>query len=271
MAYLLVQVEDVMQGRWYGISLVWVHPNQVRATTIEEAADSLTAYTSSGVDWPYALAQLCEDPHHAPLPKNKHLGILPQGKVQETFCGWISQLEVCQLLAASPQVVYPIGLNGQDEPIITTLPDPLGSSISLIVSKHNYLEIDIPLPPMEEPDRKMPPLEDIPTVLVTSPPKSPPIPKGSITMEVSNLLSQAVLEVSSWESQQSPPRRLTTAVVFTSLPWRPEGLLPPADTSSQASIDEGEASLEDIPANISPIAAISGSNSTSTSMDLTEL
>ena len=56
-----------------------------------------------------------------------------------------------------------------------------------------------------------------------------------------------------------------------SLPWRPEGLLPPADTSSQASIDEGEASLEDIPANISPIAAISGSDSTSILMDLTEL
>ena len=56
-----------------------------------------------------------------------------------------------------------------------------------------------------------------------------------------------------------------------SLPWRPEGLLPLADTSSQASIDEGEASLEDIPTNISPIAAISGSNGTSTLMDLAEL
>ena len=168
MAYLLVQVEDVMQGRWYGISLVWVHPNQVRVATIEEAVDSLTTYTSSGVNWPYALAQLCEDPHHAPLPKNKHLGILPQEKAQVTFCGWISQLKVCQLLAAGPQVVYPIGLNGQDEPVITTLPGLLGSGISLIASEHNYLEIDIHLPPMEESDRKMPPLEDIPTVLVTS-------------------------------------------------------------------------------------------------------
>ena len=99
--------------------------------------DSLTAYISSGVDWPYALAQLCEDPHHAPPPKNKHLGILPQGKVQETFCGQISQLKVQQLFAAGPQVIYPIGLNRQDEPIITTIPDLLGSGISLIKSKHN--------------------------------------------------------------------------------------------------------------------------------------
>ena len=60
-------------------------------------------------------------------------------------------------------------------------------------------------------------------------------------------------------------------MVLMSLPQKPESLLLPADTSSQASTDEGEASLEDIPANISPIAAISGSNSTSTLMDLTEL
>ena len=260
-----------MKGRQYGISLVWVHPNQVRVTTIEEAVESLTAYTSSGVDWPYALAQLCEDPHHAPPPKNKHLGITPQEKVQDTFCGWISQLEVHQLLATSPQVIYPIGLNGHNEPIMTTLPDPLGSGISLITSKHNYLEIDIPSPPIEEPDQKMSPLEDIPTVLITSSTKSPPKSEGSMTMEVSNILSQAVLEVSSCESKQSPLRRLTTAVVLMSLPWRPEGLPPPANTSSQANIDEGEASLEDIPTNISPIAAISGSDSTSTSMDLAEL
>ena len=159
-----------MQGRWYGISLVWVHPNHIRATTIEEAAESLTTYTSSGVNLPYALAQLCEDPHHAPLPKNKHLGILHQGKVQETFCRQISQLKVHQLLAACSQVIYSIGLNGHNEPIINTLPDPLGSGISLIMSEHNYLEIDIPSPPMEEPDQKMLPLEDIPTVLITSPP-----------------------------------------------------------------------------------------------------
>ena len=192
-AYLLVQVEDIMQSRWYSISLVWVYPNQVRVATIEEAVENLTAYTSSGVNWPYDLAMLCKDPHHAPLPKNKHLGILLQGKAQETFCGWISQLEVHQLLATSPQVVYPIGLNGHDEPVITTLPDLLGSGISLITSKHSYLEIDIPSPPIEEPNQKMLPLGDIPTVLITSPPKS----EGSMTIEVSNLLSQAVLEASS--------------------------------------------------------------------------
>ena len=203
-----------MWGRQYSITLVWVHPNQVRVTTIEEAVEGLTAYTSSGIDWSYALAQLCEDPHHAPLPKSKQLGILIQGKAQETFCGQISQLEVHQLFATSPQVIYPIGLNRHDELIITTLPDLLGSSISLIASKHIYLETDIPSSPMEEPDQKMQPPKDTPTVLIASPPKS----EGSMTMEVGNLLSQAVLEVSSCKSQQSPQRRSATAAVFTSLP-----------------------------------------------------
>ena len=146
----------------------------------------LTACPSSGTDWPYALEQLYEGPCHAPLPKDKHLGILPQGKAGETACGWISQLDVCQLLSAGPQVVYPIGLNGQDEPIITTLPEPLSSSISIITSKHLYLGIDIP--PMEEPDTKAPPIGEASTFLVTSPCKSPLKLEGSMSAEVNDLL-----------------------------------------------------------------------------------
>ena len=250
-AYLLVWVENTKKDRCYSISLVWVHPNQVRVATMEEVVEKLTACTPSGANWPYALVQLCKDPNHAPLPKNKHLGILPQGKAQETLYGWISQLKVCQLLATGPHVIYPMGLNGHDEP------EPLDNGISLITCEHIYLVIDIPSPLVEEPDQKMLPLEDIPTILITSIPKS----KGSMTMEVSNLLSQAVLEASSCESQHSSPRRPTTTVVFISPPWKPEDLSWSANTSSQASIDEGEASLDDIPANISPIAAISRSGS----------
>ena len=49
-------------------------------------------------------------------------------------------------LAAGPQVVYPIGLKGHDEPIITILPELLDIGISLIANKHVYLGIDIPHP-----------------------------------------------------------------------------------------------------------------------------
>ena len=83
-------------------------------------------------------------------------------------------MEVCQLLIASPQVIYPIGLNGHDEPITTSLPEPLASSIRLTAGEPVYLEIDIPPPPVEDPDQKVLPLGKVSTIVVTSPPKSTP-------------------------------------------------------------------------------------------------
>ena len=267
----LVQTENTMKDRHYGISLVWVNPNQVRAATMEEAVEKLTACSSSGTDWPYALAQLYEGPCHAPLPKDKHLGILPQGKVEETPCGQITQLKVCQLLASSPQVVYPIGLKGHDEPIITTLPELLDSGISLITSKHIYLGIAIPLPPVEEPGQKILPLGKVPTILITSPCKSPPKSEGSMTTEVSNLLSQAVLEASSFESKHSSLRRPISAAVPTTPPQKPEGPLQAVNTSSQVSIEEAEASLQDLITSISPTAAIAEAEVLVPPVDLAEL
>ena len=79
-----------------------------------------------------------------PLPKDKHLGILPQGKAEESSYGQIRQLEVCQLLSTSPQVVYPVGLNGDNEPVTTTLPEPLRSGASVTTNEHPYMRIDIP-------------------------------------------------------------------------------------------------------------------------------
>ena len=90
-------------------------------------------------------------------------------------------------------------------------------------------------------------------------------------MEVSNLLSQAVLEACSCGTEHSPPRRPTPAVVPMTPPQKPEGPLWPVDTSSQASIKEAEASLEDIPASISPIAAISRTGSVTPPVDIIEL
>ena len=46
---------------------------------------------------------------------------------------------------------------------------------------------------------------------------------------------------------------------------------PPIDTSSQASVEEGEASLESNPVNVSPTAAAYSSHSGSPMVDLTEL
>ena len=121
------------------------------------------------------------------------------------------------------------------------------------MSEHIYLEVNIPSLPMEEPDQKIPPLGE-----VSHHPdnqshiKSPSKLEGSMTTEVSNFLSWVALEASSCESECSSPRRSTTAVVLMTPPQKPEGLLQAVGTSSQASIEEAEASLEDIPARYLP-------------------
>ena len=159
---------------------------------MEEVVGKLITWASSGPNWPYALVQLHEGTHHAPLPKEEHLGILPQRGAEAIPCGQISQLEVCQLLVASPQVIYPIGLNGCDEPIIPPLLEPLASGVSVTIGEPVYLEIDILSSPVEEPDQKVLPLGEVSTIIIAIPHKSTP-PKlereSSMTMEVRNLLS----------------------------------------------------------------------------------
>ena len=152
-AFLLVLAHEEATGdRIYGLLTIWVNPSQARVHSMEEAVGKLTAWASSGPNLPYTLVQLHEGTHHVPLPKEGHLGILPQRGVEATPCGEISQLEVYQLLIASPQVTYPIGLNRCEEPVITSLPEPLANSISLTGGKSVYLEIDILPSPAEEQD-----------------------------------------------------------------------------------------------------------------------
>ena len=91
-----------------------------------------------------------------------------------TACGRISQLEVHQLLHSSLQVAYPIGLNGHEEPIITSLPNSLANSISLTRGKSIYLEIDILQSMAKEPDWKPLPIGEHSTIIIASPHKTTP-------------------------------------------------------------------------------------------------
>ena len=92
-----------------------------------------------------------------------------------------------------------------------------------------------------------------------------------MTTEVNDLLIQAVTEVSSCESKHSSQGKITTAAVTMSPPWKLEVSLQPINTSSQASIEEAEASLEDILANISLIAAAYSSRIVSPPVEPSEL
>ena len=92
-AFLLVWAEEEATGdRNYGLSTVWVNLSQARVPSMEEVVGKLTAWASSGPDWPYTLVQLHKGNHHVPLPKEGCLGILPQRGVEVIPCRQISQL-----------------------------------------------------------------------------------------------------------------------------------------------------------------------------------
>ena len=73
--------------------------------------------------------------------------------------------------------------------------------------------------------------------------------------------------MSSCGSKHSSPRRPIPVAVPTTPLRKPEGLSWPVDTSSQASTEVAEASLEDIPTSISPIVAVSRTGSVTLPVD----
>ena len=243
-------------------------PSQARVSFMEEVVKELTTWVSSGPNWPYTLVWLNEDTHHAPLPKEGHLGILPEGGTNSTACRRISQLEVHQVLLSGLQVAYPVGLNGCEDPIITSLPESLANVISLTGGRSVYLEVALPQPITEEPDQKALPLGRCSPILMASPLKTTP-PKlereVSMTMEVRSLLSQAMLDMSGHMSGNSSPKRPNPKVVLTPPPQKLRDLPRPVDTSSQVSalddVEMAEASLEEVTTTISPIAKTAGSMS----------
>ena len=118
---LVLTKEGAARDRIYDLSMIWVNPYQARVSTMEEAVKQLTALVSTGPNWPYTLVQLKGDTHHAPLPREGHLGALVEG-TSSAACRKVSQLEVHHLLSSSSQVTYPVGLNGCEVPVIVPLP-----------------------------------------------------------------------------------------------------------------------------------------------------
>ena len=96
-----------------------------------------------------------------------------------------------------------------------------------------------------------------------------------MTMEVRELLSQAVLDMSGHISVNSTQRRLNPMVILTPLPHKLGDPSRPVDTSSQVSAPDdaemAEASLEEIPAAPSPTAETPGPSSNAPPADTDHL
>ena len=96
-----------------------------------------------------------------------------------------------------------------------------------------------------------------------------------MTMEVSSLLSQVMLDTSSHGSGNLTPRRLNLVVMLTPPPHKPKELPKPVGTSSWVStlddVEMVEASLEGVPTTISPMAMTTRSRSITPPADAAEL
>ena len=96
-----------------------------------------------------------------------------------------------------------------------------------------------------------------------------------MTMEVRSLLSWLMLDMSGHGSGNSTPKRPNPVVVLTPPPHKLRDLSRQVDTSSQVStpndIEMAEASLEEVPTTISPIAVTPGSRSNTPPADMGQL
>ena len=156
MAHLLVWVDDTLEAGTYGMAIVWINSCQARMFLMGEALEMLSSLTLKGSDWPYVLIQLYEGANHMPLPKDRHVCILPQWEA-ESPSGQISQLKICQLLSARPLVVFPTELNGGDQSVTIDLPESLHTGSSVTTDKYPYIEVNIPtLVPEEQGNASLP-------------------------------------------------------------------------------------------------------------------
>ena len=133
------------------------------------------------------------DTHNVPLTKEGNLNILMEGGTSSAICGWISQIDICQLLSLGSQVVYPVGLNGCEIPVITSSPELLAKGLTMLGSKPIYLLVDILQSAMKGQESKAPSPggHSIP-ILTASHIRAPPSKaegQVSMTTEVRELLS----------------------------------------------------------------------------------
>ena len=202
-----------------------------------------------------------------------------EGGTSSATYRWISQLEVCQLLSLGSQVIYLVGLNRCEVPVIASLPNSLANGTSPLGGKPIYLQVDILQSTTEGPELKaLLPGGHSSSILIASPIRAPP-PKAegevSMTMEVRELLSWVAFDMSEHASGISTPKWLEPMALVTPLPTKPEDFPWPVDTSSQVSTpDDAEmedASLEEISTASSPTAETSGPSGDAPSLDAANL
>ena len=176
----------------------------------------LTLLTTSGKNWAYAFVWLTGDAQHVPLPEEGHVRTMVKGSPSRNTCSHLIQLEVHLLFQLDNWVVYPEGLNGGLEPVVTPLPESLACGMS-VLDKPTFLQVDLSqfttgdsVPKASAPCQAS---------TLTSPThftmEDPPKAESQINMttEVQDLLSCTVLGTFSQVSGSSTPESLTSVAL----------------------------------------------------------
>ena len=122
LAFLLIAPEKTIEGEMaFGLAVVWAHPYWAHLSSLDEAAKKLILLLNSGDNSAYTFVWFNEEVQHVPLSKEGHLSTMIDGVPSRNACRHLCQLQVCQLLQCGDQVVYPKGLNGGLEPVLTSL------------------------------------------------------------------------------------------------------------------------------------------------------
>ena len=266
MAYLLVQIDDTPNAKIYGMALVWVSLLQTKVSSVVEALEILTTFAFEGSDWPYILIQLYEGANHMPLLENKHLSVLCKEQTGGPS-GQVSQLKIHQLLSTGQLVIFPMELNGGDQAVTINLSGPLHTGASVTNNEHPCIEVNIPLPTMEEGGCTMPPQGEQHDALTVTIPKTQWKPRITLTEEIHELAARGMTDNYDRESEHSVAANHTTQVEASPPQGMEEPVLP-LDTSSQTSVEGTEASVESNPAEATLVAAAHNGQSDSPVQDL---
>ena len=230
MAFLLIAPGKTIEGEMeFGLGVVWAHPHQAWLSSLDEVVKKLTLLIDLGENWAYAFVQLTEDAQHVPLSNEGHLSTMVNGAPCRSMCRHLYQLEVHKLLQYGDQVVYPEGLNGGLELVQTLLSGPLLWGMEVFgdsASETSFLLVDLSwvtlgdcMPEASAPHR---------TSTMYSPfhlaREHPPKTDSHISMtaEVQELLSCAMLDTSSQALGDLTPQRATSVALGVSPSTRTE-------------------------------------------------
>ena len=130
----------------------------------------------------------------------------------------------------------------------------------MLKGKSTFLQVDLSQSATKEQESKALSLGSglSPTPAASPTRAFPPKVEGqnNMTMEVSELLSQAFLDISGLASGSSIPKRPGSMALATPLPLKPEDSAKPVDTSSQVSAPDNaemdDPTLEEIHASLPP-------------------